>query len=183
MTACASPYEARPDATISTAPDAPGYIVVGLATQSYKRELLVITEAITLGLKRKQGGEAIASRDGCGSTRGFYGSRPCKLNELDWQVLVAPPGDWAPLLVAEQEGSFSRKRLSDTLPLRSPVHVGPGEVVYIGDYTFASDYEAQEIKLVKHGRDDDAARRALANYPGLRAAPIIYRDPTLAPQS
>lgn len=51
MTACASPYEARPDATISTAPDAPGYIVVGLATQSYKRELLVITEAITLGLK------------------------------------------------------------------------------------------------------------------------------------
>ena len=178
VSACATSFEAPPDAQISRAADAPGYIVVGLATQSYKRDLGHVTDGIAMGMARKQGGTVVASRNGCGSMRGFYGSKPCDLTKLDRQVLVVPAGDWLPLSVVEQLNTWgTRKTLKDVLPFRSPVHVGPGDVVYLGDFTYASDYDAQEIKLVQHGRDDAAATQALAAYPGLKAAPVIYRDP------
>ena len=51
--------------------------------------------------------------------------------------------------------------------------VKPGEVVYIGDYTFAyPKYRARPDSTV--GRDDEAARRALAAYPNLTGS-LIYR--------
>lgn len=182
--ACATKFEASPDAQISTAADAPGYVVVGLATQSYKRDLGHVTDAIGMGLARRQGGTVVAVRDGCGSMRGFYGSKPCDLSKLDRRVLVVPAGDWVPLTVSERLTTWgSRKTLSDTLPFRNPVHVGPGEVVYMGDFTYASDYDAQEIKLVQYGRDDAAASQALTAYHGLKAAPVIYRDPTTMSRS
>lgn len=184
VSACATKFEAPPDAQISGAADAPGYIVVGLATQSYKRDLGHVTDAIGMGMARRQGGTVVASRDGCGSMRGFYGSKPCDLNKLDRRVLVVPTGDWVPLTVSERLTTWgSRKTLSDTLPFRNTVHVGPGEVIYIGDFTYASDYDAQEIKLVQYGRDDAAASQALAAYPGLKAAPVVYRDPTTMSRS
>ena len=181
-TGCAADFEAPQEARLSSAPGASGYVIVGLATQSYKREFGRSTQALVLDLDRPTGSPVSVSRNGCGSFRGFYGSKPCELSKLDRRVLEVPAGDWVPGDVAEQFNNWgTRKTLRDKAPPGTPVHVGPGEVVYIGDFTFASDYDAQEIKLTSHGRDDAAAAQALAAYPGLRAASIVYRDPTRTP--
>lgn len=179
VTACATSFEAPRDARISTAPDAPGYVVVGLASQTYKREFGRATEGLALGFARAGGTPVTASRYGCGSVRGFYGSKPCDLGKVERQVLAVPAGDWTTAAVVEQFNNWgTRKLLRDQVPSGSPIHVGPGEVVYVGDFTFASDYDAQEIKLVAHGRDDAGAAQALAEYPGLQSAAVVYRDPT-----
>lgn len=70
------------------------------------------------------------------------------------------------------------KTLRDELPPSDPVRVGPGEIVYVGDYVLSVDYDAQEIAVKRHGRDDAAAASALNDYPNLRGAPIVYRVPT-----
>lgn len=182
VSACANRFEAGPDARISKEPGAPGYLIVGLATQSYRNDFGHTTQAVGIGIARRQGGNVVAARSGCGSMQGFYGSKPCDLTKPDRQVLVVQPGDWLPLSATERLNAWgTRKTLSDMLPFRTPVHVDSGEVVYIGDFTVVSDYEAQSVKLVENGRDDAGAARALAAYPGLRDAPIVYRAPTTAP--
>ena len=179
VSACTTSYEAPLSAQISKAADAPGYIVVGLATQSYQRNLEQSISCIEMSMARRQGGTVVASRNGCGNILGFYGSKPCDLTKLERQVLVVTAGDWLPVNVVEQlHIRRSRRTLESLLPFRSAVHVGPGEIVYLGDFTYESNYDTEEIRLVRHGRDEAAVTQALAAYPGLKGTPVVYRDPT-----
>ena len=131
-----------------------------------------------MSMDRRQGGTVVVSRNGC-NIFGFYGSKPCDLTKLERQVLMVTAGDWLPVNVVEQlQTRRSRRTLEGLLPVRGAVHVDPGEIVYLGDFTYASNYDAEEIRLVRHGRDEAAVIQALAAYPGLKGMPIVYRDPT-----
>lgn len=179
VSACAANYEAPSNAQVSKTGDAPGYIIIGLATQSYQRNLEPLVGSIEMVIARRQGGTVIATRNGCGNVLGYYGSRPCDLTKLELHILMVAPGDWLPINVVEKlHTRRSRRTLEGLLPFHRSVHVDPGEIVYIGDFIYASDYDVEEVKLVRHVRNDAAAIQALAGYPGLKNAPVIYRDPT-----
>ena len=182
LAGCAASSIAPADATLSRSPDAPGYMIVGLAERNSQRDIGAVTQFIRFGFNNGGGKVVSMLRYSCGSIVGFYGSKPCNLAEMDRYVLTVPPGDWRAVGVVENlKIILGQKVLQDDLPPYRPVHVGPGEIVYVGDFTFATNYEAQEIKLVSHAHDDNAARAALAAYPGLFNAPIVYRDPTQKP--
>lgn len=176
---CAARYnEAPQDAVVSAAADAPGFVIVGLADENAGSGLTHAALALALALRREDGTTATMNRNGCGSMSGVYGSKPCDLTKLDWQVLQVPPGLWRPAAVAEATKTIlGSKQIRAALPPGPPIKVGPGEVVYIGDYVLAADYDAPAVVVRRHGRDDAAAQRALAAYPGLRNAQIVYRDP------
>lgn len=179
VSACAKDYEAPLHAQISKASDAPGYIIVGLATQSHQRNLEHLIGSIEMVIARRQGGTVVAARNGCGNVLGYYGSRPCDLTKPERHILMVTPGDWLPVNIVEKlQTRRSRQILEGSLPFHNSVHVDPGEIVYLGDFIYASNYDTEEVKLVRHVRDDAAAIRALAGYPGLKNAPVIYFDPT-----
>lgn len=179
VSACAANDEAPLHAQISKASDAPGYIVIGLATQSYQHNLEHLIGSIEMVIARRQGGTVIVTRYGCGNVLGYYGSRPCDLTKLERHILMVAPGDWLPINVVEKlHTRRSRQILESSLPFHNSVHVDSGEVVYLGDFIYASDYDMEKVKLIRHVRNDAAAIQALAGYPGLRNASIIYRDPT-----
>ncbi len=179
LAGCAPHYnEAPQSAGISTAADAPGFLIVGLSEENAPSRVFRTSRLLALVLRRDDGMTATMSRNGCGSMTGFYGSKPCDLTKLDWQVLQVQPGLWRPAGVAEMVNTFGgNEKIRAGLPSGPSVTVGPGEVVYIGDYTLAADYDVPTFVVRRHGRDDAAAQRALAGYPGLRDARIIYRDP------
>lgn len=128
----------------------------------------------------EDGWPAVMNRFGCASFGSLSGKKPCDLAKLDWQVLQVQPGLWRLIEMSEQTAYIGvRKIISARLPLGLPVKVGPGEVVYIGDLVLSADYDAPSVSLRRHGRDDAAAQRALAGYPGLRNAPIVFKDPQL----
>ena len=178
LSACAPSFEADSDAVLSSSPDSSGFLVVGLAEENATFGLGSATDSLAIGFVRAGSVPVVMTRYGCGSMRGFYGSKPCNLTHTEWQVLKVQPGDYKPLTLAELTHVLGgRKLLQDQLQHTTPVHVGPGEVVYIGDFILGADYDAQEIVLRKHERDDAAAASALAKYPGLRNAQVVYRDP------
>lgn len=181
LTGCASRFnEAPQDAVISTAAGAPGYVVLGLADENAGSGLTHTTLSLALALRREDGITAVMNRDGCGSMQGFYGSNPCDLTKLGWQVLQVQPGLWRPVVAAEVTSTLlGRNRFRSTLPPGSAIPVGSGEVVYLGDYVLAVDFDGLSVAIRRHERNDAAAQRALAAYPGLRDAQVVFRDPTI----
>ncbi len=180
LSGCASRYnEAPQDAVISTAADAPGFLIVGLAEENAGSGLTHAALLLGLALRREDGTTATMNRNGCGSFDGVYGSKPCDLTKLDWQVLQVQPGLWRPAAAAEATKTIlGSKLVRAALPPGPLIKVGPGEVVYIGDYVLSADYDAPAVLVRRHERDDAAAQRTLAAYSGLRNAQIVYRDPT-----
>ena len=180
LSGCASQYnEAPQDAAISTAADAPGFLIVGLVEENASSGLTHAALSLALALRSEDGTTATMNRYGCGSMQGVYGSKPCNLTKLDWQVLQVQPGLWRPAAAAEATKTIlGSKLVRATLPLGPPIRVGSGEVVYIGDYILSADYDAPAVLVRRHGRDDAAAQRTLAAYSGLRHAQIVYRDST-----
>lgn len=182
ISACAASSEALPTATATTTPGSSGYVIIGLSEQNAIWKLGEATVSMALGLQREGGGAVVMARAGCGSVEGFWGNRPCDLKNAGWQVLKVDPGEWRPRIIVEKTHvPLAYKTLRDEVPETHYVHVGPGEVVYLGDYVFAVDYDAQQIAMVRHDRNDLAAEQALSTYPGLRTQPIIYRDPMAKP--
>lgn len=181
LSACAPTFEARQDATRSTRPDAPGFLVVGLADEAAVYGLSRATTDISIGFARVGGGQASMTRSSCAGA-GLYSTKPCDLTKPARQVLQVPAGEWRTGTAVSSLAVIAGQRtLVDQLPPGSPVRVGPGEVVYIGDYILAADYDAQEITVRRHVRDDAGAARTVTEYPGLTDGPIIYRDPIRRP--
>lgn len=175
LAGCSLTDEASKNATLSKAPGSPGFLVVGLADESAQFGLGAATVGISMAFRSEDGKEAVAGRIACGAPLGFMQSRPCDVRKMDWLVVRVQPGEWRPLAVgATMEVIGGNKALRDQLPPGNPVRVGPGEIVYVGDYVLRVDYDAQEI-AVRHGRNDAGAAGALADYPNLRGAPVAYR--------
>jgi len=183
LAACAttSRWEPTPTATLSTAPGAKGYLVVGLAEENAHNELLSSFQSFNLLLDRldaKQG--AMAQRYGCTSLAGMAHDQTCAgQSKMTQQVLELTPGEWSISGVMENlYQGFPARLVTITAPFPKGTHftVAPGRITYIGDFLFSVDPEAQSIVLKTHTRDDDAAPHALDNYPGLRSA-ITYQDP------
>lgn len=182
VSACAATSEAPLTATASTTPGSSGYLILGISEQNAIWKFGEATMSMAVGLQREGGGAAVMARAGCGSVEGFWGSRPCDLKNPGWQVLKVDPGEWRPHIIAEKTHvPLAYKTLRDDVPGLHFVHVGPGEVVYLGDYVFAVDYDAQQIAMVRHERNDAAAEQALSAYTGLNTQPIVYRDPAAKP--
>jgi hypothetical protein len=175
VAACTGPYGQAPrSVSLATTPDAPGFLVVGFAEQNYRWGLVTSTRSISLTFTSPGHDPVTATRKGCGSFGGFVGTSPCDLSVLSPQVLRLPAGDWSLAGFTLAYTATTGDHELHSSPALT-VHVGPGEIVDIGDYVFASDGEKQEIKLVSHGRDDAGTRAALAAYPSLRAAPVSYK--------
>lgn len=84
-------------------------------------------------------------------------------DDITPQVLQVQPGLWRPAAAAEATKLIlGSKLIRATPPPGPPIKVGSGEVVHIGDYTLAADYDAPAVVVRQHGRDDVAAQRALA---------------------
>ncbi len=183
LSGCASRFnEASQDTSISTAADAPGFLIVGLSEENAPSRTFRTTHPLALALRREDGMTATMNRNGCGSMDGLHGSTPCDLAKLDWQVLQVQLGLRRPVVAAEAVNIFAgRQTLGATLPPGPLVRVGPGEVVCIGNYVLAADYDAPAIVVRRHGRDDAAAQRALAAYPGCgtRRSCIVTQRPWL----
>lgn len=60
--------------------------------------------------------------------------------------------------------------------------VSPGEILYIGHFEFLKWPFSDSIKSLNYFQDEDAARDALANYPGISGILVTF-DPAKPPQS
>lgn len=184
LAGCASIDQFGPGRTAirSASPDAKGYVVIGLADENARKgSLFARYLSFSVSLQQTDGlTEATARRDSCISVAGMRHGETCAGQpEMAWHVLELQPGAWTVASVSEErmEGVPARKtELSVPFPSGTAFRVGPGEVVYIGDFLFSIDFDAQSVVLKTHTRDDGAAGQALSGYPGLRGA-ITYRDP------
>lgn len=176
LAACVPAAEAPPNARLSQDADAPGYLIVGFAEQNYRWGLVTSTQSIALTLTSPGREPTLATRKGCGSMAGFVGTRPCDLSTLDRIVLRLTPGTYTLDEVALAfQSTNGPQTLRNHITPPIPIRIAANEIVDAGDFTFASDAEKQEIRLVQHTHGDAQARSALATFPNLRAAPIIYR--------
>jgi hypothetical protein len=60
--------------------------------------------------------------------------------------------------------------------------VQPGQILYIGHFQFQKPTHVDRLTSINHYMDEDAARAALADYPGISGA-MITLDPARPPQS
>lgn len=170
--ACVPPTEALHTATLSNAPDAPGFLVIGTAEQNYRWDLAAWTTSLTLTLTSPAHEPVLVSRGGCGSLTALVGAKPCDLSQTDRAVLQLPPGAYTPARVDEAYHLADGDHALAAPLATPPIIVRPGQVTYAGDYTFASSAIDQSIRLVQRTLDPAAAQRALAPFPNLRAAQL-----------
>jgi hypothetical protein len=174
LMSCAGGVEALRTATLSQAPDAPGYVVVGLAEQNYTFGLVYSTQSVALTLTSPNHAPVTAVRKACGTLGGFIGTKPCDISSLGAIVLRLPPGTWtvagATLAYHNLDGD---QTLHGALPPAS-FQLHPGEVVDLGEYVFASNADKKVMPLARHFHDEGLTRTTLAAYPGLQPAPIVY---------
>lgn len=155
------------DAMLSTGPDAPGYMIVGLAEQNSRCELGAATQAVALRFAAENGKPVVAGRSACGLVSSG--------REVERVVLQAAAGRYRPDFATEVQQVFVTKSLlKDDVHNAEPVEVPAGGIVYAGDYIFRSDFGVdQEIKLVRIDHDAVGAAAALKSYPNLVGAPFV----------
>ena len=165
VAACASDVAPR-GAMLSAAPDAPGYMIVGLAEQNHRCEFGTTTRSFALRFKNDGGKSVVAGRQGCGLTTNG--------GEVLRSVLTVPAGRYRPDFAAEVLHVFvTDTTLKDDITNAEPIEVPAGHIVYAGDYILASDFQAQEIKLLRVEHDEAGAAAALAPYPSLFGASFV----------
>jgi hypothetical protein len=174
LMSCASGPEALRTASLSQAPGAPGYVVVGMAEQNYRFGLVYSTQSVGLTLTSLGHEPVTAVREACGTLSGFVSTKPCDISNLGAVVLRLPPGTWtvagATLGYRTLDGD---QILHGALPPAS-FQLHPGEVVDLGEYVFASNADNKQMPLARHFQDERLTRTTLAAYPGLQPAPIVY---------
>ena len=175
LTACVPSGEALHNATLSTAPGAPGYLIIGIAEQNYAWTLASWTQSISLTLSSPGQAPVTATRKGCGSITGLVGDKTCNLAQMEHLVLQLPPGTWTAAGVSEAyhlaDGDHT---LQAALP-NLPITIRPGEITYAGDFTFASDAVNPSITLLARSHDDAGAQYALTPFTHLRSTTVIFR--------
>ena len=180
LSGCAPDTAARRDTALSNAPDANGFLIIGTADENARTEWFFVTKAFQLTLVRSDGRVAKVARQGCNTYKGLFSGQSCASDrQLAWQVVELPAGDWGVASVHEtiQRGFPARFDSVDAkLPPGITVHVGPGEIVYAGDFLFSLNPDTLEGHLKTYSRNDAAASHALSAYPNLPAA-FIYREP------
>lgn len=111
----------------------------------------------------------------------------CEPGVMQYKVAAVPPGRYMLGLftftysgagpgATTRGASFTRLGRTGT-PVEHPersFEVRSGETAYIGDYTFSYPRYRTRPDLVV-GRDDEAARRALAAYPNVAASSLAHR--------
>lgn len=111
----------------------------------------------------------------------------CEASVTQYKVAAVPPGRY---VLGQFNFTYSGAGPGATTRGASFTHLGragipvehpersfevkPGETVYIGDYTSSYPKYRTRPDLVV-GRDDEAARRALAAYPNVGASSLAYR--------
>lgn len=164
---CFTPRDlAPPGAMLSSTPGAPGYMIIGLVEKNYRCEFGAATQFIMLRLIGGNGKNLVAPRSNCqiGIDNG----------QIVRRVLQVPAGHYRPESVTEKLAVFVTDRLlSDDINNAKAIEVRSGTIVYAGDYVFASDFEAQEIKLIRVDHDAAGAAEALRPYPNLSGAAIV----------
>lgn len=173
---------AKPDASIGAGPDAPGFIIIGYADETAENELFHVYQSLALGLRSAAGQVVNTARYGCRVMLAANLSDSCDTqNRMRQLVLQVPPGTWRLMAAAETVRTgfpVRNQTMTARLPPGVEVPVGPGEIVYMGDFLFRFDNDSSEVLLKSHSRDDAGAARALEPFPGLRGRPIVFRDPT-----
>lgn len=181
VTACAPALPAG-----HVAGPANGFLIIGTAERTLATSVFFQTRHFTLTLAQgeAQGGQTVAvTHRGCTSYEGLFAGEPCtREDQPGWQVLELPPGDWRAVgLHLDVRSGFPAQ--DGTVDVALPglaIHVAPGEAVYAGDFVFGVDPAARTGSVLAHGRNDDAAARALAAVPA-GARGFTYRDPTGTP--
>lgn len=163
---CASDRASR-GSTLSSGPDAPGYMIVGLAEQNSRCEFGAATQGIALQFTAENGQRVVAGRSGCGLTSNG--------RDVERVVLRAAAGRYRPDLATETQQVFvTTSLLKGDVRNAEPVEVPAGSIVYAGDYIFRSDFGVgQEIKLVRVDHDTAGAAAALKPYPNLIGSPFV----------
>jgi hypothetical protein len=173
--------EALPDARVATGADAPGFIVVGYADEQPRNRVLHVLQSLSLAFVSTAGEGARTVRVGCRQLYNTDRESCAEQLAMGRRVLQVKPGEWRLVRVGEiVRGGFPPRNivLSAPLPRGTSVTVGPGEIVYIGDFLFAFNVDTSEVTLRTHSRDDAGAAVALERYPNLRGQPVVYRDPS-----
>lgn len=161
--------------------DATGLIVVGIAIDRYDTILGMTAYGsvndLNLAWTRVENGVQPAvkvDRAVARLRRGHLGYDQSDLRKMAWQVLQVQPGDYQLTEIQSVSGrAVHTTRVMDSAGLVT--HVGPGEIVYIGDFTF--DALTSPMRIVRYGRNDAEATRVLASYPGIVPGPVAFRRP------
>lgn len=163
----------------SSAPDAPGYVVVGAGhtPRDASKNGDAYPAAITLRFENQQGKSIHLVVANC--VKLF--DKPCPpLTVAKRRVLQVPPGDWRLSSVSERRHiSYGYSDRYETLTIRPRgvvLRVDPGSVTYIGDFIYDFDFGEQRVTLARYERNDAGAAEAVAQYPNL-AGRMRYRSP------
>lgn len=113
-----------------------------------------------------------------GLPSGLVGSSSPECDQIHMHHLVVSvsPGDYrlAQFGMVRHLGSLNESYTTRFKGTPIIIHVGPGEIVYIGDFVF--DAIAFPARLVSYGRDDADAKAALAEYKGVHGE-MVFRAP------
>ena len=165
-------------ASLATGPQAPGYIIVGMArNDDFEEDLISRMQAYRLHFNRIGGGYGEAGHAGC-SAAGEPVSLVLSCSHVMARTVVqAQPGIWR-LEAFSENRRIANVYISLTIPVRSELsfEAKPGQVVYIGDFTTRMTGRPVRGGLGAYARNDQGAAEALARYPGLGTA-FTYIQP------
>lgn len=181
LAACSTTQDISKAVVRGTGPDANGFLIIGTANENSRNEMFFVSQAFGIDLARGDGQVEHVVRNGCNTASGILSGQSCSSDRrIVEHVVELPPGDWQidGVFESDRHGFPSRTDIVRAkLPPGITIHVGPGEVVYAGDFLFTLDQDKVQGSLKSYSRDDAAAARALAAYPGL-AGGFVYREPT-----
>jgi hypothetical protein len=181
LSSCSPTLDADKAVVRGTGPESNGFLIIGAANENARTELFFASVAFGVDLVGDDGRVVHVFRRGCMSSSGLFSGQTCSSDRhIAEHVVEVPPGDWQvdSIVETDQRGVPARMDVVRAkLPRGIKIHVGPGEIVYAGDFLFTLDQDKVEGSLKSYSRDDSAANAALASYPGLTGG-FIYREPT-----
>ena len=164
-----------------TGQGANGFLIIGAADENAKTSIFFVTANFGLDLAGPDGRYKMIDREGCDTLSGIFSGQSCASDsKVAYHVVELAPGDWQVASIHEsiRRGFPARNDHIDAkLPPGIVVHVGPGEIVYAGDFLFSLNPDSLQGSLKTYSRNDEAARHALSEYPNLGGA-FTYREPT-----
>jgi hypothetical protein len=190
--------EIDPKTSFTPGQDQSGLVVVGIAAQRYASFLGIThmgsVSSINLTWTRIENGMAPERRadrvlmeyrrracsgdsvlPGIGGNTTTSGD-PCDMREMARHVLRVPPGDYQLTEIGTlnsngTQQTYTTTRLADSAARIA--HVGPGEIVYLGDLTY--ELIGGPARPVRLQRNDAAAQRALSALPLVGPGEMVFR--------